>query len=142
VVLILAKLLKHREGAKTELTFQELSFAFCHKDRQWSHNYYREFEACGGDILSFLRRENKLEELAFDLIEQQILKTPLLPLPEQYAMFRDTYPEICLSKHTFYKYVSRINSCKVLTRVRELLARGDVEPNSRAYIKERIVRDP
>jgi transposase-like protein len=136
VVLILAKLLEHREGAKTELTFQKLSFAFGHKDRQWSHNYYREFEACGGDMLSFLRRENKLEESASQLIEKQILKSPLLPLPEHYAIFKDTYPEICLSKATFGKYVNRIDSCKVLARVRELLVTGEVEPDSRAYIKE------
>jgi Transposase and inactivated derivatives len=136
-MVVLAKLLKHREGTnKRELTFQKLSFAFGHKDRQWSHNYYKEFEACGGDMLSFLRRENKLEESASQLIEQQILKTPLLPLPEHYAIFRDTYPEICLSKATFRKYVSRIDSSKVLARVRELLATGDVEPDSRAYIKE------
>lgn len=112
-MVVLAKLLKHRDGAKRELTFQELSEAFGHKDRRWSHNYYREFEACGGNMLSFLRRENKLEESAFELIEQQILKSPLLPLHEHYAMFRESHPEICLSKATFRKYVSRIDSCKV-----------------------------
>jgi len=146
VVVVLAKLLnlKPWEGAKSkskskskrELTFQELSEAFGHKDRQWSNNYYREFEACGEDMLSFLRRENKLEESAFELIEQQILKSPLLPLPEHYAMFKESHPKICLSKATFRKYVSRIDSCKILTRVRELLATGEVSPNSRTYLKE------
>lgn len=136
MVVVLAKLLKHKEGAKRELTFQKISESFDHKDRQWSHNYYREFEACGGDILSFLRRENKLEDLAFDLIEKQILNCPLLPLPEHYAIFRDTHPEICLSKATFRQYVSRIDGCKVLARLRQLLTAGEIDPDSRAYIKE------
>jgi hypothetical protein len=135
-VLILAKLLKHREGVRRGLTFQNLSESFGHKDRQWSHNYYREFESCGGDMLSFLRRENKLEDLAFDLIEKQILKSPLLPLPQHYAIFIDTHPEICLSKPTFRSYVRRIDSSKVLARVRGLLTTGEVDPDSRAYIKE------
>ncbi len=135
-MVVLAKLLKHKEGAKRELTFQKISESFGHKDRQWSHNYYREFEACGGDMLSFLRRENKLEDLAFELIEKQILKSPLLALSEQYAIFRDTHPEICLSKATFRSYVRRIDSSKILARVRQLLIRGEVDPDSRAYIKE------
>jgi Transposase and inactivated derivatives len=87
-------------------------------------------------MLSFLRRENKLQESASQLIEKQILKSPLLPLPQHYAIFRDTHPEICLSKATFRSYVSRIDSCKVLARFRELLTRGGIDPDSRAYIKE------
>lgn len=87
-------------------------------------------------MLSFLRRENRLQNLAFELIEKQILKSPLLPLPEHYAIFTDTHPEICLSKPTFSSYVRRIDSCKVLARVRELLITGEVDPDSRAYIKE------
>lgn len=127
-MLILAKLLKHKERAKRELTFQNLSEAFGHKDRQGSHNYYREFEGCGGDMLSFLRRENKLEDLAFELIEKQILKSPLLPLPEHYAIFTDTHPEIRLSKPTFRSYVRRIDSSKVLARIRGVINHRGARP--------------
>jgi len=135
-VIVLAGQLKCVDGSKKGLTFQEISEAFGHEDRQWSHNYYREFQGCGGDIFYFLKRENKLQERVFSLIEQQILKMPLLPLSQGYANFTRAHSEISISEPTFRKYVSRMDSCKLLTRLRKLLTTGQVCPESRTYLKE------
>ncbi len=135
-MVVLARRMSHSDGSKTGNTYKVISAAFGHKDRQWSNNHCREFSACGGDILDFLKRENKLEESAFTLIEQQILAAPLLSPAEQYAAFQKAHPEIKLSKVTFRTYVGRIDARKLLKRIRELLSQGEIQGNSETYLKE------
>ncbi|MCP4702702.1 MAG: hypothetical protein GY862_38460, partial [Gammaproteobacteria bacterium] len=132
-MVVLARRMSHSDGSKTGNTYKVISAAFGHKDRQWSNNHCREFSACGGDILDFLKRENKLEESAFTLIEQQILATPLLSPAEQYAAFQKAHPEIKLSEVTFRTYVGRIDARKLLKRIRELLSQGEIQGNSETY---------
>ncbi len=132
-MVVLARHMSYSDGSKNDITYKVISAAFGHKDRQWSNNHCREFSACGGDMFSFLKRGNKLEESAFTLIEQQILATPLLSPVEQYAAFQKAHPEIKLSEATFRTYVGRIDARKLLKRIRELLCQGEIQENSETY---------
>lgn len=135
-MIVLGRQLRRSDGRKTGLTFEYLSESLGHKDRQWSHNYWREFESCEGDLLRFLKRDNKLEERAFSKIEQQILDNPVIPLSEQYERFSKEHPEICLCEGTFRSYVGRIDCGKLLRRIRSMLRRGEVCLDSKRYLQE------
>ncbi len=129
VMIVLSRLL-------TDLTFQSISEGFGYKYRQWSDNYCRLFKACDRDLLLYLKRENKLEDAAFALIEAQIMAAPFLSLHEHYLLFRQQHPEINLCEETFRTYVSRVDSCKLLRQAQKLISTGDAQIDSLAYLKE------
>ena len=98
---VLLRLFKTENG-KNLTTFSKISALFGLNSRQDSNNFYREYLASGEDLLYFLQRKQKLKE-AFPLIENQVLKNPLLSLKEQYKLFIDTNPTIKISEPSFIK---------------------------------------
>ena len=135
-MLVLSRQLVYRDSGKRVFTFGAISEGLGHPDRQWSNNYYREFQEHGEDLLSFLQRRNSLKAAAFERIEEQILQAPLLPLKEQYELFRKQHPKLSLSYATFLEYVRQLDSCKLLSRLQHLVSAGEVHADSKAYLEE------
>jgi len=131
---VLLRLLKN-ENRKNVFTFREISEMFSLKHRQDSNNFYREFLACCEDFLLFLQRKIKLEE-AFPIIENLVLKMPLLTIREQYEIFSEDYPEYKMSFTCFQKYFSRIDSKKLKKRYDELISSKKCRLDKEQFLKE------
>ena len=135
-MVVLSRQLVYRDSGKRVFTFGAISEGLGHADRQWSNNYYREFQEHGEDLLAFLQRKNSLKAAAFDRIEEQILQAPLLPLKEQYRLFQKQDPQLSISYATFLEYVRQLDSCKLLRRLQQLVSAGEVHADSKVYLEE------
>lgn len=124
------------DGSPVGLTFQEISTALGHADRQWSNNFWREFEAADRDALNYLKRKNRLEDEAFSLIEAQILQQPLLPLATQYDGFCAAHPELEMCRTTFDRYAAQVDSARLIQRVQRSVTSGEVSLDSEFYLQE------
>jgi len=139
-MIILSHEFKPVDRCRGEMTFQEISEALGHSDRQWSHNFYREYDAAGGDFGDYLKRRKRLEEAAFPLVEAQILSQPFLSMAEQYRLFCERHPEQAMCRTTFEDYVSQVDSCQLLKRVQQLVTKGEVSLDREFYLKELLNR--
>ena len=129
-----------RENGKKVFTFREISEIFSLKNRQDSNNFYREFIACGEDLLHFLERKIKLKD-AFPIIEKLVLEMPLLSIRDQYETFSEEHPEYKMSFTTFQRYFSRIDSKKLKKRYDELLSEKECRIDKERILKEIISED-
>ncbi len=136
VLIVIARTFEDVETGKPVFTFQKISEGVGHPDRQYSDNFYHDFQKRDNDFHSYLSRKNTLKESSFELIESQILESPFLPLREHYALFTRHHPDISLSRATFEKYVSEIESSKLLKRYQTLSAAGDVHIDVPAYLED------
>lgn len=136
VLYVLLRLLKTENGINLA-TFQTISSLFGLKSRQDSNNYYREFQSCDEDILSFLKRKKKLER-ALPLIEEQVLKMPLLSISEQHKIFSVNHPEYKMSQASFRKYYTQLDSMKLKKRYDELITNQDCRPDKERFLKEML----
>jgi transposase-like protein len=135
-MMIIAREIRAEKNNKHGLTFQEISEGLGHDSRQYSNNFYREYQDSGEDILQFLERKNSLKESSFELIERQILASPFLAISDQHKCFLENHPEIAISEATFRSYVSEIDSCKILRRIEKLISAKEVPTNAGLYVKE------
>ncbi len=136
VLYVLLRLFK-TENCRHLITFQAISALFGLKTRQDSNNYYREFQACDEDLLSFLKRKKKLEG-ALPLIEELVLKMPLLSISEQYKIFSEDHPEYKMSQTSFQKYYTQIDSMKLKKRYDELITDQECRPDKERFLKEML----
>jgi len=136
VFTILSRTFKDVDTGKPVFTFQEISQGVGHQDRQYSNNLYRDFQARNNDFQQYLSRKNTLKDSSFLLIESQILESPFLPLNEHYTLFTRHHPALSLSRTTFEKYVSEIESNKLLKRYQALSAERNVSIDVPAYLKD------
>ena len=113
---------------------------FSLNNRQDSNNFYREFLACGEDLLHFLQRKMKLRD-AFPIIEKLVLEMPLLSIREQYEIFSKEHPEYKMSFTTFQKYFSRIDSKKLKKRYDELITQKKCRVDKERILKEVLAED-
>lgn len=139
VLYVLLRLLK-TENSTNLVTFQGISALFGLKSRQDSNNYFREFLACGEDLLSYLKRKKHLEG-AFPLLEKQVLEMPLLSVSEQYKVFSKAHPEYKMSYLTFQKYFSRLDTQKLKKRYDELISQKECQPDKERFLKEILADD-
>lgn len=137
-IIIIAKEFKTEIDSKWGITYQEISTNLGHKDRQWSNNVYREFKIeYNSDILRYLKRDTKLEEKSFELIEAQILSNLLVfNLSEQYKEFKKNNKDIKLSEKTFKKYVGEIDSKKILLRLKKVIKKDKITVNMQYYLEK------
>ena len=131
---MLFRLLTEENGKKV-FTFSDISKIFSLKHRQDTNNFFREFLACDEDLLLFLKRKIKLED-AFPIIENLVLKMPLLSLQEQYEIFSKDHPEYKMSFVSFQKYFSRIDSKKLKKRYDELISSKKCQIDKERFLKE------
>ncbi len=122
-------------SGKHLLTFQNISEIFDLKSRQDSNNFYREFQASGGDILSYLKRKKKFEE-ALPLIEKEALACPILSIKEHYDEFIGKYPEFKMSYITYCKYFSEIDSKKLKDSYDRYISKGKCNINKEKLLQE------
>lgn len=137
-LMIISRELRTGANNKHSLTFQDISEGLGHDSRQYSNNFYREFENRDKDMLSFLERKNSLKESSFEIIEEQILDSPFLDISEHYKYFKSNNPEISISERTFGKYISDIDAFKLLKRIQNLVSPEKIYPNATYYLKEII----
>ena len=74
---MIARTFEHIETGKSAFTFQEISEGVGHSDRQYSDGLYRDFQTRDNDFHTYLSRKNTLKDSSFELIESQILESPL-----------------------------------------------------------------
>ena len=129
-----------KENGKKVFTFREISEIFSLNNRQDSNNFYREFLACGEDLLSFLQRKIKLGD-AFPIIESLVLKMPLLSIQEQYETFSKDNPEYKMSFTCFQKYFSRIDSKKMKKSYDELISSKKCRIDKERFLKEILTEE-
>ena len=139
ILFIFLRLLKDIKG-KHLLTFNSIAEKFKYKDRRNINNYFRIFQKCGEDFLDYLKRKVKLED-SFHLIEKQILLKPYIKICEHYKEFTSNNPNIKISKTTFEEYVSRIDSAKLVKRIRKLTTKDEIKWSTEFLLKELLQSD-
>ena len=142
VLIILARSLKEEDSEKNCFTFQQISEALDHESRQWSNNFYREFEAADEDMLNFLKREFSLQDKWLNLIHTQILENPFLSIPKHHKIFLEKHPDCSLTEVTFREYVRKIDSSKLLQQIRRLVNTETGELDDKFYLQEILQQVP
>ncbi len=135
VIIIISKLFKSQIDSKRGITFQEISTNFKHNDRQWSNNFHRNF--CEfGDFLLYLKRVSNLKEKIFPLVEEHFLNNIMLNENQRYELFLSTYSKIKISKGTYSEYINRIDSKKIIRKIKQLFTKGEININTKYYIEK------
>ena len=138
IVIVLARAIRKQNSNKSCFTYQAISDALGHDSRQWSNNFYREFQAAQGDCLKFLQREYKLRHAYLELVHQQVLEAPFLCLAEHHRLFLESHPKSNLSMATFRRYVSSIDGAKLLQQVRKFVQVQGLNLKHRYYLQQML----
>jgi transposase-like protein len=136
VLSIIGRQLKYVETGKPVYTHQAVADQIGYADRRNVQNFTHEFEECDGDLQKLISRQNSKEEQCFPKIEEQILESPFLSVNKHYSAFIEAHPELSISASTFNKYVNKIDSIKLLRRVRHLVSKEKDTPDVSRYVKE------
>jgi len=80
-IMILLRCLRRADG-RPLVTYEHIAQALGYADRRNVHNYWAEFEACGQDLLAYLRRRKKVDAEVVACCEQLWRAHPLWT-PEQ-----------------------------------------------------------
>ncbi len=107
------------ENGKTICTFQQIANMLGYADRRNINNFWREFEMCNFDLLSFLTRKVQLTSY-MPLLEDFVADNLILPINEMHRKFVDVH-KIQMSYPSFKKYVSQVCSLKILKKFQNLL---------------------
>lgn len=136
VLSIIGRQLKYVETGKAVFTHQAVADQLGYADRRNIQNFTHEFEECNGDFQKLVYRQNSKQEQCFPKIEEQILESPFLSVHKHYSAFMTEHPELSISGSTFNKYVNKIDSIKILRRVRQLISKKESNLDVSRYVKE------
>ena len=75
------------------VSFEQLAEKMDYADRRNVHNYWMEFEACGGDLEAFLVRRKKVDAEVVARCEQLWQAHPLWSVAQVYEAYRQRWPE-------------------------------------------------
>jgi len=136
IVIALLKNLKSTNSNLRGITYVELSKGLGHDSRQWSHNFYKEFENSGKDFMRYLKRENKLEESVFPLIEEHLLNNIMINENQSYTAFLEKHSKIKIAKNTYSEYINKIEPRKIIKRIHEAFTNKEVNINTQYYLEK------
>lgn len=97
-LMIFLRCLRTAEG-RPLVTFERLAEGLGYADRRNVHNYWMEFEACGGDLEAFLVRRKKVDAEVVARCEQLWQGHPLWTVAQVLAEYRRRWPEQGASLH-------------------------------------------
>ncbi len=80
--MIMLRSLKEPQSDTPLFTYQNIADAFGYPDRRNVHNYWSEFESCGGDLLNFLNRKRKVDTTVINAVGAVVSKKPIASLSE------------------------------------------------------------
>lgn len=104
LIIVLLRLLFRSNNTKL-CTFEKIAKMFGYSDRRNVNNYWREFEQCNYDLISFLSRKVDFAE-CIPMIEDFAIENILLPIKEIYYKFTEIN-SIKMSFPTFEKYFAK-----------------------------------
>ena len=84
--------LRTAEG-RPVVTFERLAEGLGYADRRNVHNYWMEFEACGGDLETFLVRQKKVDAEVVARCQQLWQAHPLWTAVQVHAAYVRCWPE-------------------------------------------------
>jgi transposase-like protein len=90
--MILLRGLLRRDGWPL-VTYEHLAQELGYADRRNVHNFWAEFEACGGDLSAFLQRRKKVDAEVVERCEQIWKAHPLWSCAQVLAEFKRRWPE-------------------------------------------------
>jgi hypothetical protein len=91
-VMIVLRGLRRRDGWPL-VTYEHLAREFGYADHRNVHNFWSEFEACGGDLAAFLQRCKKVDAEVVARCEHIWKAHPLWTCAQVLAEFRRRWPE-------------------------------------------------
>ena len=83
----------HTSDGRRLVTFERLAEELGYADRRNVHNFWMEFEGCGGDLEAFLLRQKKVDGEVVARCEQIWQAHPLWSAPQVYAEYSQRWPE-------------------------------------------------
>jgi len=83
----------HRRDGWPLVTYEHLAQALGYADRRNVHNFWAEFETCGGDLAAFLQRRKKVDAEVVARCESIWKAHPLWTCAQVLAEFRRRWPE-------------------------------------------------
>jgi transposase-like protein len=83
----------HRRDGWPLVTYEHLARELGYADRRNVHNFWAEFEACGGDLAAFLQRRKKVDAEVVARCEQLWKAHPLWRCAQVLDEFRKRWPE-------------------------------------------------
>ena len=83
----------HRRDGWPFVTYEHLARELGYADRRNVHNFWAEFEACGGDLAAFLQRRKKVDAEVVARCEQLWKAHPLWTCAQVLAEFQRRWPE-------------------------------------------------
>jgi hypothetical protein len=118
----------HRSDGRPLVTYEHLAQALGYADRRNVHNFWAEFEACGGDLAAFLQRRKKVDAEVVARCEQIWQAHPLWTCAQVLAEFRRRWPEqgAHLSEQNIRTAGHQVGFLGVQQVLRRQLAEGDV----------------
>ncbi len=125
----------HRRDGWPLVTYEHLAQEMGYADRRNVHNFWAEFEACGGDLAAFLQRRKKVDAEVVARCEHIWKAHPLWSCAQVLAEFRRCWPEqgAELSEQNIRTAGHQVGFLGVQQMLRRQLAEGE------AHYKEPVV---
>lgn len=91
-LMIVLRCLRTAEG-RPRVSFEQLAEKRGYADRRNVHNYWMEFESCGGDLEAYLARRKKVDAEVVARCEQLWQAHPLWSAAQVYEEYKQRWPE-------------------------------------------------
>ena len=126
-LMIVLRCLRRREG-RPLVSFEQLAEKMGYADRRNVHNYWMEFESCGGDLEAFLVRRKKVDAEVVARCEPLWQAHPLWSAAQVYEVYPQRWPEqgATLSEANIRAAGHQISFLKLQQVLRRQLQEGEV----------------
>ena len=132
----------HRRDGWPLVTFEHLAQELGYADRRNVHNFWAEFEACGGDLAAFLQRRKKVDAEVIARCEQIWKAHPLWTCAQVLAEFRRCWPEqgAKLSQQNIRTAGHQVGFLGVQRGLRRQFAQGDIQYQEAVLVEALLQR--
>ena len=136
-LMIFLRCLRTAEG-RPVVTFERLAEALGYADRRNVHNFWMEFEACGGDLEAFLVRRKKVDAEVVARCEQLWQAHPLWTAAQVQAEYVRRWPEqgASLSEANIATAGHQVDFLAIQHRLRRQWQEGQVSPQEPVLIEQ------
>ncbi len=126
-LMMMLRCLRTPEG-RPLMTYERIAEEMDYADRRNVHNYWMEFESCGGDLEAFLVRRKKVDAEVVGRCEQLWQAHPLWSAAQVYEAYRQRWPKqgATLSEANIRTAGHQLSFLKIQQVVRRQLQDGSV----------------
>lgn len=139
VLMIILRSLRNPATDSPLFTFKVIADAFGYPDRRNVNNYWRNFEQCGKDILSYIRRKRKVDENVVQAVKSELTGNIQAKLPELCLKTNERLGRSDLTTENIQTALEQI-PCTVIRR--EVIHRwefGTFHPKEKYILEEAMV---